>query len=57
VALGGDGKSQAVNRIRVYGTVLERPADPMGKQDIAEQLLDLFAFLKRQNELKILANF
>lgn len=42
--LGGDGESQADNSIRTCGMVLERPADPMGKQDITKQLLELFSF-------------
>lgn len=43
----------------MYGMGLERPADPMGKQDIAEQLLELFSFCFsfKKFELKILANF
>lgn len=42
--LGGGGESQADNSIRTCGMVLERPADPMGKQDITEQLSELFSF-------------
>lgn len=36
------GKASLV--IRIYGMVLERPADPTGKQDTAEKFLEQFSF-------------
>lgn len=38
------GKAKLITKIRMYGMLLERPADPTGKQDTAEQLLELFSF-------------
>lgn len=37
------GKASLV--IRIYGMVLERPADPTGKQDTAGKFLEQFFFL------------